>query len=214
MIKLSDKAEFILIVGVSFSYFVMTSAVTLLAGTRHIDLTTDRVLIGILIESLIFCVVAFVLWARGWSVRRLGLRFSWQAAAAGIPLFIIYLLVYWVTATLVLLVVPSARASMFTMTARAPFWLMVLFFVVNSLFEELTVTGYVISSLATEGAGIAITASTLLRFSYYLYQGPFAAVSILPLGLLFGALYWRRRNLWPLIVAHTIVNVLVFALTS
>ena len=32
-------------------------------------------------------------------------------------------------------------------------------------------------------------------------------------GLLFGAVYWRWRRLWPLIVAHTIANLISFMVT-
>ena len=35
-----------------------------------------------------------------------------------------------------------------------------------------------------------------------------------PLGLLFGAVFWRWRNLWPLIVAHTIANLIAFLLVG
>ena len=91
---------------------------------------------------------------------------------------------------------------------------MIAFIVVNSFFEETIVSGYVITALSPQGAGLAITASTLLRFLYHLYQGPLAAISILPLGLLFGAVFWRWRNLWPLIVAHTIANLIAFLLVG
>ena len=37
-----------------------------------------------------------------------------------------------------------------------------------------------------------------------------ASIGILPLGLLFGAMFWRWRNVWPLIVAHTIENIVAF----
>lgn len=50
--------------------------------------------------------------------------------------------------------------------------------------------------------------ATLLRFLYHLYQGPVAALSVLPLGLLFGTVFWKWRNLWPLVVAHTLANLL------
>lgn len=147
-------------------------------------------------------------------MRRLGLQFSWRAAAAGIPLFVIYLLVYWVTATLVFLVFPDAR-GLRPIIAHAPVWLMLVLVVVNAVFEELIVTGVVIASLTEKGAAIAVTASTLLRFAIHLvYQGPLGAVSIIPAGLLFGALFWRGRNLWPLIVAHTLADVVVFVLTG
>ena len=83
-----------------------------------------------------------------------------------------------------------------------------LFIAVNSVFEESAVTGYVVTQLSEQGAALAVTASGLVRFAYHLYQGPIASIAILPLGLLFAAVYWRWRNLWPLIVAHTITNLI------
>jgi len=212
--NLSDRTEFIIVTVLSFSCVMMSSLGLLLSGGRYVEFTTGGVLGVILIEVFTLGVVLSFLRARGWNIRhRLGLDFSWKAAAAGIPLFVIYLLLYWVTATLVLLVFPKARAiGAFNFTTLAPFVLMLFFIVINAVFEELTVTAYVIESMAGGGAGRAITASTLLRFSYYLWQGPLASLSMVPLGLLFGAMYWRRRNVWPLIAAHTIANAVVFAL--
>ncbi|HEX6086151.1 MAG TPA: CPBP family intramembrane glutamic endopeptidase, partial [Thermoanaerobaculia bacterium] len=123
-----------------------------------------------------------------------------------------YLLIYLITATMLLQVWPGARNALtFHYANSAPAALVLLFIVINSFFEETIVTAYVVTALAKDGAALAITASTLLRFAYHLYQGPLASISILPLGLLFATMFWRRRNVWPLIVAHTIANVVSFA---
>jgi membrane protease YdiL (CAAX protease family) len=212
--KLSARAEFAIVVGIAFLYFISASLYILISGVRRVEVTSGRVVRSIFFDLLVLGVIALILHARGWNWRRLGLAFSWRAALAGIPLFVFYLLLYYITATFVLLVFPSARTVWaFQFTTLAPFWLMVVFFVVNSVFEEVIVTGYVIESLTERGAAFAITASTLLRFSYHLYQGPLASLGIIPLGLLFGALYWQRRTLWPLMVAHTIANVVAFGVT-
>lgn len=211
--RLSDRSELLLVTAIAFSFFTVSSAWTLLSGVREVDLSTALVLRAIGIQLLILLAAGAILRARGWTLDRLGLRFSWKAALAGVPFFILYLLLYWITATVVLLLWPAAREVwVFRYTVSAPFWLLLAMLVVNSFFEEVMVTGYVISALSREGAALAITASTLLRFAYHLYQGPLASISIIPLGLAFGAMFWRGRNLWPLIVAHTIANVLAFAL--
>lgn len=211
--RLSDRSELVLVSAIAFSIVTVSSAWMLLSGVRQVDLSTARVLRGIVIELLILGLVAAILRARGWTLDRLGLRFSWKAALAGVPFFILYLLLYWITATVVLLVWPAAREVwVFRYTVSAPFWLLLAMLVVNSFFEEILVTGYVITALSRNGAALAITASTLLRFAYHLYQGPLASISVIPLGLAFGAMFWRGRNLWPLIVAHTIANVVAFAL--
>ena len=213
--RFSPRTEFVLVTTLCFLYFAAGSLLLLLSGVRHSEMSTARVLRGVGFEVLALIVVLCMLRIRGWRMEQLGLPFSWRAAAggiAGIPLFVMYLLLYWITTTFVLLLWPAAREVwLFRYTVTAPWWVMLLFIVVNSMFEETTVTGYVIASLSKDGAALAITASTLLRFVYHLYQGPLASLSILPLGLLFGAMFWRWRNLWPLIVAHTIANVVAFA---
>jgi uncharacterized protein len=211
--RLSDRSELVLVTAISFTLFTVASAWVLLAGVRQLDLTTARVLRGILIELLILLAVGAILRARGWTLERLGLKFSWKAALAGVPFFILYLLLYWITATVVLLLWPAAREVwVFRYTVSAPFWLLLVMLVINSFFEEVMVTAYAVTALSREGAALAITASTLLRFAYHLYQGPLASISVIPLGLAFAAMFWRGRNVWPLIVAHTIANVVVFAL--
>lgn len=211
--RLSDRTEFVVVAAISFSWVILSSLLVLLSGVRRFELNAASVVRSILIEVLILAVVIAILRARGWTMRRLGLEFSWKAAAAGIPLFVIYLLVYAITTTLVLMLYPAASTAwVFSFINRAPFALVLLFIILNSVFEELLVTAYVIESFARDGAGLAITVSTLLRFAYHLYQGPLASLSIIPLGLLFATMYWRWRNVWPLMVAHTLSNVVVFAL--
>jgi len=213
--NLSPKAEFIVVAVICFSYTVVSSLYVLLSGVKRVELNSARVFRAIAVEVFILAAVAIILGIRGWRPQRLGLKFSWRLAAAGVPLFIFYLLLYWIAATLALLVYPAARTiSVFQLVNRAPFWLIVIFSIVNSFFEEISVSAYVIEVLSREGAGVAVTASTLLRFSYHLYQGPVASLSIIPLGLLFSGIYWRGRNVWPLVVAHTIANVVVFALNT
>jgi membrane protease YdiL (CAAX protease family) len=212
ILGLSDRAELVLVTALCFSYFVLSSGFVLLSGVHRIDLTSGRVTQGIVIELFILVLAGAVLKVRGWAKGRLGLTFSWGQAAAGVPVFILYLLLYWMTATLVLMVWPRAlNVWAFHYSMTAPFSLMTLFIVLNSFFEETTVTAYVITSLSRQGAAVAITASTLLRFAYHLYQGPLGAISVIPAGLVFGAMYWRSRNVWPLIVAHSIANLVALA---
>ena len=52
-----------------------------------------------------------------------------------------------------------------------------------------------------------MSVSAFVRLLYHTYQGPLAIVTILPLGLIFAAVYLKWRNLWPLVLAHTAFNV-------
>jgi membrane protease YdiL (CAAX protease family) len=42
-------------------------------------------------------------------------------------------------------------------------------------------------------------------------QGPLGATGILLLGVLYGVLYWDYRQLWPLMLAHMILDFLGLA---
>jgi len=80
---------------------------------------------------------------------------------------------------------------------------------VNGIFEELFVAGYIITALsATRGMWTAINVSTVVRLLYHLYQGPLGVVIIVPLGLLYGYVYARTRQLWPLILAHVLIDII------
>ena len=50
----------------------------------------------------------------------------------------------------------------------------------------------------------------MIRGTYHLYQGFGGFVGNLVMGLLFGWLYTRTRRVMPLVVAHTILDVVAF----
>ena len=51
-----------------------------------------------------------------------------------------------------------------------------------------------------------MNASIALRMSFHLYQGPTAFLSFAVFGLLFTLFYIRTGRLWPLIVAHALLE--------
>jgi membrane protease YdiL (CAAX protease family) len=167
---------------------------------------------GTAFEILILLLAGWILYVRGWRFRTLAGGFSWSSVLAGIPLFVAYMLLYWFTALTVASFFPGvAKIRPFQITHTASPVVILTFFLVNSVFEEFSVTAYVVTALRTEGQALAITASVLIRFLYHVYQGPLASLSILPLGILFGMVYWRYRNVWPLVIAHTVANLLAYA---
>jgi membrane protease YdiL (CAAX protease family) len=205
--NLSDRAELALVCFVAFGFHITTSLIALLRGQQRFELTTGRTLGGIAIEVITLLAVYAILRIRGWDFARLGLRFTWGGVGSGIALFIAFMLLYYALALAVVttfgITLPALK-----LTHRAPLPLTLAFLLLNSLFEEVTVVGYVMNALEKQGPALAITASALLRFSYHLYQGPIATLSILPLGFLFGLVYWRSKSLWPLMVAHTLINLM------
>lgn len=78
-----------------------------------------------------------------------------------------------------------------------------------ALLEEVIGAGYLITRLRQFGWGRAATVSSsaLLRGGYHLYQGWGGFVGNVALGLFFGWIFVKRGKLWPLIVAHFLLDV-------
>ncbi len=74
------------------------------------------------------------------------------------------------------------------------------------------VVGYLLTRLRQLGWALpaAIAASAALRGSYHLYQGFGAFVGNAVMGVAFALFFLRTRRLAPLIVAHTILDVVSF----
>jgi membrane protease YdiL (CAAX protease family) len=82
----------------------------------------------------------------------------------------------------------------------------------NAILEEVVVVGYLLTRLRELGLSVwsAIVASALLRGSYHLYQGVGAGVGNAVMGVVFGWCYMRTRRVLPLVVAHTILDIVSF----
>jgi membrane protease YdiL (CAAX protease family) len=82
----------------------------------------------------------------------------------------------------------------------------------NALLEEVVVVGYLMERLRElrwRTPAILVT-SALLRGSYHLYQGIGPFVGNVVMGLVFAEYYRRKRRTMPLVVAHTVLDVVAF----
>lgn len=89
---------------------------------------------------------------------------------------------------------------------------LVLAAVQNAVLEELVVVGYLLTRLRQLGwrIGYAVAASAVLRGSYHLYQGFGALLGNAVMGLVFALFFLRTRRILPLVVAHTVLDVVSF----
>ena len=82
----------------------------------------------------------------------------------------------------------------------------------NALLEEVVMIGYLFARWHQAGwsTRTVLLASALIRGSYHLYQGfgGFAGNAIM--GLVFGWVYTRTKRVGPLVVAHTLLDVVAF----
>jgi membrane protease YdiL (CAAX protease family) len=82
----------------------------------------------------------------------------------------------------------------------------------NAVLEEVLVTGYLLHRLRQLGwaDNRSLAVSAVLRGSYHLYQGIGGFTGNVVMGLVFGRLYQRWGRTAPLVIAHTLIDVVAF----
>ncbi len=82
----------------------------------------------------------------------------------------------------------------------------------NALLEEVVAAGYLVERLEELGWRplAVVAASALLRGAYHLYQGIGPGLANVAMGVVFAEYYRRRRRTMPLVVAHTLIDVVAF----
>ena len=206
---------------VAFGATVPGSLAALFGGLTAPDTPpiTDAVLLrSALFEVVILVLLGLFLHVRGWSALRLGLAPSWFETGLGLPLALIYYLLYAAVATAAASASPRIQAALdATQLIGGPLsWpTMLLVSVVNPVFEEALICGYLMS-VVRERAGVvaAVNASVALRVFCHFYQGAVGLIGIVPLALLFAWWYARTSRLWPLIIAHAMLDLAALALGS
>ena len=82
----------------------------------------------------------------------------------------------------------------------------------NAVVEEVIAVGYLMTRLRDLrwGPWAAIAASATLRGTYHLYQGFGQALGNAVMGAIFAWWFQRTGRLWPLLIAHTLLDVVAF----
>ncbi|MFX0538651.1 CPBP family intramembrane glutamic endopeptidase [Ornithinimicrobium sp. Y1847] len=82
----------------------------------------------------------------------------------------------------------------------------------NALLEEVIMVGYLFTRWAQAGwsTWTIILTSALIRGSYHLYQGFGGFIGNIIMGVLLGWVYARTRRVMPLVIAHTLLDVVAF----
>ncbi|SDB80226.1 CAAX protease self-immunity [Raineyella antarctica] len=82
----------------------------------------------------------------------------------------------------------------------------------NGVVEEVLVVGYLVDRLRRIGWSlpVVLACSALLRGAYHLYQGWGAFAGNMVMGVVFGLVYLRWRRVMPLVVAHTVIDIVAF----
>lgn len=157
----------------------------------------------------------YLLWRTGIKARVIGLDGTrkladsvsgvWLTALIGIPGLALYFTAWGLGLNLA--VQPSTLDNAWFMNVA-----LILAAAGNAWAEEVLVVGYLITRLRQLGWGkyTSLLPPAVLRGSYHLYQGFGGFVGNVVMGLVFGYYWHRAKRLWPLIIAHTLLDVVAF----
>jgi membrane protease YdiL (CAAX protease family) len=153
----------------------------------------------------------YLLWRSGFGPAQIGLgRVRWRpdvlggiglAALIGLPGLGLY-----VAARALGLSAHVEPVELYDTWWRTPVLLITAF--ANGWAEEVIVVAFLLTRLRQLRVNpvAALLASSLLRGAYHLYQGFSAGLGNVAMGLVFAYLWRRAGRLWPLIIAHGIID--------
>lgn len=213
--RLPTRLEFLIVIVWAFGQFIFASILSIGAG-RSVAYTNQQLASVLVVELLQFAFLAWFLRVRGWTLEKFSLKVSVRGTGLGLGLMVatsaLFVIVQLIGRHLLPIDMNSAAAFYPKGAKDLDLQLIFITSVVNGVYEELFVAGYIITALSpVRGPWTAINVSTGVRLLYHLYQGPIGILTIVPLGILYGWVYVRTKQLWPLIVAHVLVDVVGLA---
>jgi len=207
---LSPRTEFTVVILVAFGYFILGSVLSVFipSGSAHISERHLRFLL--FYELVIFSVLWLFLTTRGWRLQAIGLKISLRDTLLGAGFVVLIYIIYVALWLLLGGFFPELTEQSRKLVAPdIDLPTLIAVSMVNPVFEEVFVCGYLITALKkSRSVAFAANVSIAIRLAYHLYQGALSLFSALPVGILFAWWYARTGRLWPLIVAHGVIDFL------
>ncbi|ALG83361.1 CAAX protease [Gordonia phthalatica] len=157
---------------------------------------------------------AYLLWRTGIGLRRVGLA---RPSRADVPPAVLLAAVIGLPGLALVAVSQAMGAnSVLDVAPTDDLWwripVLALKSFGNGFAEEVVVVGYFMTRLRQLGlrANVALWSSAVLRGAYHAYQGLGAAVGNVVMGLVYGRWYQVTGRLWPLVLAHALIDTIAF----
>ncbi len=153
----------------------------------------------LLVLALVFLYIGRI---RGWSFASFGFQISWKLTGLGVLLFVPAKLFFFLRR----MIVSPNTAGLLAAQIALP--IIIISSIIIGIFEELMEVGYVIKVTEKYGMRTAVFISALIRTMLHIYQGAAGMACVFVIGVIFGLVYWKLRQLWPLIVAHILIDII------
>jgi membrane protease YdiL (CAAX protease family) len=204
--KLSPRVELILVNLLCFGPFAVRSIIGVVEQ-REMIVFDDRAALTLLaIELTCGTLAALLLRARGWTLAGLGLRPTLRQTIGGTLLLMGTTIVIGGIYEMVRASTNIDPGAVTDSRTQLTWPVLIALTLVNPLYDEIFGVAYNVTASQANGAAFAIALSAIVRLVCHLEHGPIATVTILPLAVIFAAVFWRWRVVWPLIVAHGVMD--------
>jgi len=218
--RLPTLAEFSLIMVVSLGYFIFSAFewATIEPNSQAVlNYGNDAILHILFYEFTVLMVVLGILRWQGWSISTMGFSVSLRKLTAGLAMFVISYFIYVIVFRLFsdfvlnLKILDNSASENITYSVSANLLPLLLFSLINPIFEEFILVGYIVTAVRDKMSLFScLILSVGFRLAFHVHQGPIILLSILPTGIMFTLYYWYKKNLIPLIVAHSLLDFLSF----
>ena len=200
--RLSQRGELILINLICFGPLAAMAIRGMMRRSTVVVFDDRRLLTIGAIELVAGTIAVLILRARGWTTSELGMRISMPLTIAGMVLLIGSNILISALVLVFTELTGFNTAAVTTQVTRVSWLPLVLLLAIDPIYEETFEVAYNLRATERDGAAFGISLSAAVRLVCHLDQGPIVPLTILPLGLIFAAVYWKWRRVWPITVAH------------
>jgi uncharacterized protein len=195
----------------AFGIFVLAAVASVFSRQAPPPSISEKGLESLLIyESLVLLVLGAFLYMRDWTFTRIGLRPGRMDTLIGVGLaaatYAAYVVI-WIAVSAAHMQPTYLGGSSSLVKGGLLLPVVIAASCLNAVFEEVFVCGYLITAAREKGRlSAGVNASIAIRLAYHLYQGGMGVIGIIPFGLVCALWYARTARLWPVIVAHVVID--------
>lgn len=206
----TTPAEAASVSAICFGWAILSSSQSVAAGFNSSSFTDGSMLGLIGMEFAFGAIALLVLHMRGYSLPSLYPNPSLGGVGLGIGLYIASLVASWVAVAPFVVNQPTQPIDTMVSNANVSLPSVVAVALVNGVYEEVFLLGFLLRGLRGYGFSVALGVSLLVRVLYHLYQGPLGAVSVLAFGLILSLYYVKTNALFPAVFAHVLADIIPF----
>lgn len=161
-------------------------------------------------------IVLGILWLvllrrHGWSMACITMPLGARDLLRGVGLFALSSITYGLATSAWVKAFPGAMHLHVLLPSRISWWAICAMSIVNPMAEEFVYLGFVINVLRRRGEFSAIAPAAFARMAVHIYQGPLPVVGIVAVGIVLSVYYYRTRRLWPVVIAHALIDFVALA---